>query len=193
LDKTKAPNKEGEELLNRIRKDADAALREVYRKYRAPFHAWVNRHFHLDEATISDVFQDVVIAFYQNVISKKLQRLDASPKTYLFSIGKYQILKRHRQKQKENTQLSSNFDNLDLLDWDLDLDRLKEQSSAEEKVVRALEQLGGKCQQLLTLFYFQSLSHQDVVERLGYNSVEVSRSMKRKCMNKLRIIMQGPL
>ncbi len=193
MDKTKAPNKEGEELLNRIRKDADAALREVYRKYRAPFHAWVNRHFHLDEATISDVFQDVVIAFYQNVISKKLQRLDASPKTYLFSIGKYQILKRHRQKQKENTQLSSNFDNLDLLDWDLDLDRLKEQSSAEEKVVRALEQLGGKCQQLLTLFYFQSLSHQDVVERLGYNSVEVSRSMKRKCMNKLRIIMQGPL
>jgi len=186
LDKRKTIIEEDEELLSRIRIDADAGLREVYRRYRNPFHAWATSAFLLDESTISDLFQEVVIAFYKNVISKKLHTLDASLKTYLFAIGKYQILNRYRQKQKENTQYLENFDQLKISEWDLNVTYLEEQSSKEEKIVAALGQLGEKCRQLLKLFYFDSLSHQEVAARLGYKSVEVSRSMKRKCMNQLR-------
>lgn len=190
LSNVKNEAKIGESLLQRIRQDADSALRDVYKEYREPFLSWSISYFNLDEATASDVFQEVVIAFYKNVVSRKLLTLDASLKTYLFSIGKYILLKRHRDMRKEKTSLLGDFTVLNLKDWDLDTSELEEKSLAEERVISALESLGEKCRELLKMFYFKSASHQEIVNKLGYNSLEVSRSMKRKCIKSLKKIME---
>ena len=190
LSKTNNPKQEEENILHRIREDADAALRDIYKLYRNPFLNWSAKYFNLDESTASDIFQDIVIAFYKNVTSLKLHTLEASLKTYLFSIGKHLLLKQHRQKQKENIILMDDFSQLNLNAWDLDISVMEEQSVEEEKIIAALELLGKKCRQLLKMFYFEGVSHKEIVRRMEYNSLEVSRSMKRKCIKNLKKIMQ---
>ena len=190
MNKAKNTTQKENDILHRIRIDADAALKDIYKSYRNSFLNWAVKYFKLDESTASDIFQDVIIAFYKNVTSLKLHTLDASLKTYLFSIGKHILLNRHRQKQKEQTQLLDDFSQLNLKEWDLDIIVMEKKSQEEENVIIALELLGEKCRQLLKLFYFKGLSHKEIVQQLGYNSLEVSRSMKRKCIKNLKRIME---
>jgi len=189
LNKTKNQKQTDQDMLRRVREDTDVALREIYQQYRTPFLNWSFSTFNLDKNTALDIFQEVVMAFYKNVITLKLQNLDASLKSYLFTIGKYKILNRYQKKQIKNETLLDDFSHMTLADWDMATSETQEKSSAEEKMIAAFKLLGEKCSQLLKLFYFENLSHQEIVNRMGYNTAEVSRSMKRKCIRKLRSLV----
>jgi RNA polymerase sigma factor (sigma-70 family) len=57
-----------------------------------------------------------------------------------------------------------------------------------EKLDKAFNQLGTKCQQLLKDFYWEDLDHDDIALALGISN-DASRQRKRECINKLRQIM----
>ena len=76
-----------------------SALEEVYREYREDFLHFALR-FGLSESECLDAYQDVMIAFYENVKEGKLTTLTSSLKTYLFSIGKYNLLNQLKNKKR---------------------------------------------------------------------------------------------
>ena len=46
--------------------------------------------------------------------------------------------------------------------------------------------LGKKCQELLTLFYYRGFTIQEIMEAGGYNSENVVKSQKSRCMKTLK-------
>ncbi len=190
MNKARKINPEGEALLRHFHEDVDAAMLSVYRTYRAPFLNWVEQHFQLDESSAQDIFQEVALIFFLNIKKQKLTKLEASPKTYLFSIGRNIILQEYRKKQKQKTVSFDKLAHLDLVDWDFDLSGLEQQSRKEEELIAAIELLGTSCKCILKYFYFHSFSHEKIAAFLNYNSSSVSRSMKKKCIQQLRKLIR---
>ena len=177
-------NKEANEVIKHILKDEEAALSELYKQYRKPYLVWVTRHFNVDEATAADIFQDAILEFYLKVNTRKLHSLNCSVNTYLVAIGKNLLLKRHRKDQR--IQFVETFDDVNLTESDLELAHLEGDGSfLQQQVRQALTKIGDKCKNLLDLFYFKQLPHKLIAEQLGYNTVEVARSTKRRCIKKI--------
>ncbi len=177
-------NKEADEVIKHILKDEEAALSEIYKQHRKPYLVWVTRHFNVDESIAADIFQDAILEFYLKVNTKKLHSLSCSVNTYLIAIGKNLLLKRHRKDQR--IQFVDTFDDVNLTESNLELAYLEGDDSFLQKQVRqALAKIGDKCKDLLNLFYFKQLPHKTIAEQLGYNTVEVARSTKRRCIKKI--------
>lgn len=51
--------------------------------------------------------------------------------------------------------------------------------------------LGAKCQELLTLFYYRGYTIQEIMEKGDYNSENVVKAAKSRCMKTLKERIQG--
>ena len=108
--------KEGNQSLEDFKKDLQSkgpeALDAIYLLYKDEF---VNfcRKFNIGEDKILDIYQDSMIAFYENVVSGKLSEMSSTIKTYIFSIGKYSI---YNMLKKENKTVSFDRQHLENLD-----------------------------------------------------------------------------
>ncbi|MBQ0768811.1 MAG: sigma-70 family RNA polymerase sigma factor, partial [Bizionia sp.] len=73
-----------------LQKGSEIIYKTIYENNRAKFIHFARR-YNLDDDDIIDVYQDAYIAFYNNVMSGKLQFLSSSISTYIFSIGKFMV------------------------------------------------------------------------------------------------------
>src|SRR5688572_28135024 len=100
------------------------------------------------------MFQVTLISFYENVTNDKLTTLSSSLRTYLFAIGKYKILR-----DKKKGVMYANLDDIpDIKLLGNEEDGYALELEQQTKVHAALAKLGGDCQKLLEMFYFQELS-----------------------------------
>jgi DNA-directed RNA polymerase specialized sigma24 family protein len=133
------------------------------------------------------MFQVTLITFYENVTNGKLSTLSSSLRTYLFAIGKYKILR-----DKKKGIMYANLD--DVPDINLlgnDDDGYTLELEQQTKVHAALAKLGGDCQKLLELFYFQELCMADIAMALNYKNDNVAKVKKANCMRKLASIFKA--
>ena len=56
----------------------------------------------------------------------------------------------------------------------------------QEILKSAFEELGGKCQEILTLYYYEGQNLDDIQNTLGYSSKDVLKSQKSRCLKKLK-------
>ena len=81
-------------------------------------------------------------------------------------------------------------DNEDLKLFDLvpDFEILfKEESNSDEKKLElAFSALGDKCKAVLKLFYYQDYTIEEITKILGYNSKDVVKSQKSRCLKSLK-------
>ena len=104
--------KEGNQSLEDFKKDLQSkgpeALDAIYLLYKDEF---VNfcRKFNISQDKILDIYQDSMIAFYENVVSGKLSEMSSTIKTYIFSIGKYSI---YNMLKKKKIRLFLSIDNI---------------------------------------------------------------------------------
>ncbi|NHF61451.1 sigma-70 family RNA polymerase sigma factor [Flavobacteriaceae bacterium TP-CH-4] len=172
--------------LEDVRQGSDEVLRQVYEENRDKFLNFARR-YDLPEEENVDVYQDAFIIFHDNVMSGKLETLTSSISTYLFSIGKYLIFDRMRKNKKT---VGSQF-NMDIVK---DEDHLIENLDIEEGSLTSEQQLlrkhfdslGKKCQELLTLFYYRGYTIQEIMEAEHYNSENVVKSAKSRCLKSLK-------
>jgi len=170
-------------LIKQIKSGNKAALATVYKQYKKEFLLYAKR-FSLGEEELLDVYQDAVISLYENIVSGKLEKLSSSLKTYLFSIGKYQIYS--RRKAPPSPEALTEFE-LQLHEEGED-----ERLSLEENIGRlqeAYQDLGEKCQEVLRMFYYENLSITEIKVRLGYSSKDVVKSQKSRCLKQLKEIV----
>lgn len=170
-------------LVRRIKLGDKAVLESVYIQHKAEFLLFAAR-FSMSSEDALDVYQDTVVAFYENIVSGKLVKLSSSLKTYLFAIGKYQIYNRL------NIKISSE----DIVKYEnFFKDNGKNDILFEEDQVKKLQKaysgLGKKCQQLLKLFYYKNLSLEEIQVSLKYASKDVAKSQKSRCLKQLKELM----
>ena len=129
----------------------------------------------------SDVFQESLIAFYENVKSQKF-RGDSTIKTYLYA-----------------TIRNNWFTKLKKLKTEVELDNVKSQTdetnqTSESELMRVLsgllDQIGKSCKKILTYYYYENLSMKDIMEKMDFSTEQSAKTQKYKCMQKLIKILE---
>ncbi|SHJ95198.1 RNA polymerase sigma factor [Pseudozobellia thermophila] len=178
-------------ILEELRSGSEKVLKEVYEDNRAKFLNFARR-YNLSEEEHIDIYQDAYIVFYENVMNGKLEKLTSSVSTYLFSIGKHLIFDRMRKNKKS---ISGSFDLARVGDSDeevnsFDVDR--PELTREQKLLQEhFKGLGTKCQELLSLFYYRGYTIQEIMKAGNYNSENVVKAAKSRCMKTLKERIKG--
>lgn len=177
------------QLVSDLQKGHQHRLREVYELYRQPFVSWAMSRYRCNKEEAIEIYQDVILAFYENVMNGKINHLSSKLQTYLFGIGKFMFLKRFNQASR-HTSVGDNLADLTITDDQIP-GHLIEQEERSERLQSALHQLGENCRELLIHVYYHKLSGEVIAEKLGYKNSDVVKSQKSRCMKKLRALVQG--
>ncbi|WP_394750109.1 RNA polymerase sigma factor [Spongiimicrobium salis] len=173
-------------LFGALKEGSDVAFKKVYRENRSLFLNFAKK-YGLNTEDVLDIYQDAYIVFYENVSKGKLKELKSSLSTYLISIGKYMMLDRLRKNKKE--ALGNNFME-QMPEWDNELeafDVVQRELSTEQQLLRKnFELLGEKCRKVLTLFYYRKYSIKQIMTEGNYNSENVVKSQKSRCLKTLK-------
>jgi RNA polymerase sigma factor (sigma-70 family) len=168
-----------QELTEELRKGNKAALARVYSNYREEFILFASK-YELAEDDILDVFQDSIIALYENAQKNKLDTIKSSLKTYLFAIGKYKIFKILKSNalsiETENFIL---IENLELYEPDMN-------DELSIKLQNAYQKLGKQCKEILRLSFYEGKSNEEILEELDYSTKDVVKSQKSRCIKQLK-------
>lgn len=170
-------------LIAQIRSGDQKAIESIYTQYKMEFLAYSSR-FSVNEEDAIDIYQDSIVALYENILSGKLISLTSSLKTYLFAIGKYKIY----------NSLKVQVTTADFSDYQFLLEEEDEEEFLllEEKIEnmqKAYQQLGSKCQEVVKLFYYENLSIEEIKDRLAYTSKDVVKSQKSRCIKQIKEIL----
>ena len=177
----------GDNLIDKIKSGGQENLVEIYKTYKTGFIKWAQQHFHCTQEEAEDTYQDLIIAFYENVKSGKLSTLNCSFKTYLFAIGKNILLSKAKKKDKKPLNVE---DIPEIADQDA---LVLEKISLNEKqsiLLKSLETLGEPCQSILRLYYYDKLSIKEIVKTLNYKSENVVKVQKVRCMKRLKSVLE---
>ncbi len=179
--------KQSENALFKSLKDgSETAFKEVYESNRGLFLNF-SRKYGLGDEDVLDVYQDAYIAFYENIQNGKLTELKSSVSTYLISIGKYKIMERLRKnsKKQENDHALYAVPDEDLVLESFDI--VQEDLTPHQKLLqRYFEDLGEKCKAILTMFYYKKYSVKQIMAAGHYNSENVVKSQKSRCLKTLK-------
>lgn len=163
------------ELLKR--KDPDT-IERLYLAYKSSFMAFIGK-YQISPSEALDVYQDAFIALIENAEKGKLDQLKADIKTYLFSIGKFMIFAKNK-KQKAEDIISLEWEHAD--EWE----EHQETEVQLEKLASALQKLGGQCYHILRMFYYENKKLDEILRLLSYESKDVLKSQKARCIRQLR-------
>lgn len=172
-------------VISLLEKGDKAVLKEIYTNYKDSFIKYAYR-FSLAEEDLVDIYQDAIIALYENAINGKMQHLKCSVKTYLFSIGKnmiYEQLRRDKKAVFVNTDVLKDEYNETI---ELDNESLSEH---QIKLQNGFKRLGEQCKKILTLFYYNGFTLDEITTSLKYNKKDVVKSQKSRCLAKLKSII----
>ncbi|WP_299891989.1 sigma-70 family RNA polymerase sigma factor [uncultured Lacinutrix sp.] len=179
-------NQQVEISLEDLRQGSEVALKQVYEDNRAKFINFAKR-YNLPQDDVIDIYQDAYVIFYNNIMSGKIEKFTSTISTYLFSVGKYLIFDKMK---KNNKKVGPDFDLTIVRDEDeiMHTMEIEEQTlTHEQKLLHThFSSLGKQCQELLNLFYYRGYTIKDILDLGKYNSENVIKSAKSRCMKTLR-------
>ncbi|GAB3011700.1 RNA polymerase sigma-70 factor [Cyclobacterium sediminis] len=171
------------QLVTAFKNNDQKVMQEVYQNMFPKLRNHVFKN-HGNEAQAKDVFQESFISCWRNVKKGKLNE-SSNLEAYLFTIAKNKWTDYLRSAQFKKTvsdegvmAMQSNNEE----QWD---------ENEEERKLNALhgalKQLGASCKKLLTQFYFERKSMDEIAKDLQLGSASV-RNKKYRCMEKLRAL-----
>ena len=172
--------------LEDLKQGSDKVLQSVYESSRSKFMNFAKR-YNLPNEDLMDAYQEAYIAFYDNVMNGKIKSFTSSISTYIISIGKYIIL----DKLKSNKKKINLDSDMCIIEHDKELinnlDFENQPLTTEQRLLyKHFSALGKKCQELLDLFYYRGFTIKDILEHTDYNSENVIKSAKSRCMKTLK-------
>lgn len=132
------------------------------------------------EADAKDIFQEALLAAWINYKKDNFQGNKSEFEAYIYTIAKYKWLDQVKSKTKKSTIRLD-----DTRQIKIDENLYEEVDSSG--LMAAIQQLGGKCKNLLDMFYFERISLIEIGIKMGY-SADVVKTTKYRCMMKLREI-----
>lgn len=180
--------KDEQQLLAEIRKGNERVLDELYVVNKAKFLKYGGGILK-DSTVLEDIYQDAIIAFYENVRKGKVMVLKSSISTYIISIGKFMIY-RYLSKLKSTTSLATFEDQEIDIAFSHYIENMEDEDETVSLLQRAIEKMGEPCSTLLKLFYYEDKENTEIVEQLGYANTDVVKSQKYRCMQSLKLIVK---
>jgi|WetSurMetagenome_2_1015567.scaffolds.fasta_scaffold35717_4 RNA polymerase sigma factor (sigma-70 family) len=174
-----------EKIVSDFKNHDMSALQYVYQTYRKDFIKWASFKYTIEAEVAEDVFSDAVIDVYHNVLAERYHKTEkASLKSYLFEIGKNKILNILNRQKISDTHLK-----IIANQQDKTYNNIFETNKNQEitsKVKELMDLIDEKCQKVLTLFYYHSLSMDDIAAEMNFKNEDVAKNKKLKCLRKLQ-------
>jgi len=179
-----------EKIISDFKKREMSALQYVYQTYRKDFVKWASYKYTIEVADAEDVFSDAVIDVYQNVITEKYKKSDkASLKSYLFEVGKNKVLNILNKQKISDTHLK-----IIANQQDKEYNNIFE-SNKNQEITNKIKELMGlidlKCRKVLALFYFHSMTMQEIAHEMEFKNEDVAKNKKLKCLRRLQQLAFG--
>ncbi len=99
------------------------------------------------------------------------------------------IYKRLKEKKKlhliDSIKETNDFDDLKITDIDYTF------NMRQRQLQTAFKSLGAQCKTLLNLFYMRGFTLDEIVVELNYNTKDVAKSQKSRCLRSLKKIING--
>lgn len=165
------------EIFDRICKGDEIALEQLYKKYYRMMTKMVITNSGTEEEA-RDIYQDALIVFWQKATSGNLV-LTSKISTYIYSICQNlwrKELDRKKRFSNEEKDVSVVIDN-----------------DVEERnriIGECLDQLDETCKRILTYYYFEEMSMQDIADKLGFANTDTTKTKKYKCKKKLNELVR---
>jgi RNA polymerase sigma factor (sigma-70 family) len=160
------------EIIEQIKRGNESALDYLYKKnYRMMVKMIIKNNGSEEEA--KDVYQEALVVVWQKILSEDFV-LTSKISTFLYSICQNLWRKELERKSRltgEDTDLAEVFD----------VDR-KERI---EIVNKCINDLGETCRNILTYYYFDKLSMNDIAEKMGFANSDTAKTKKYKCKQEL--------
>ena len=176
-----------EEIVEAIRKGdkLEVSVSQLYHKHFNMVSNFIRTNSGNNEDA-EDFFQEAVVVFI-DLVRKDKFRGDSSIKTFLYAISRnlwYNELKKRSRAVFRETEYYENTEK----------ETKAIQGSITENEVRRqvltfLDNLGDNCKKILVLFYYEEKSMRDIFREMNYESEQVARNMKYKCMKKLHELL----
>ena len=132
----------------------------------------------------NDIFQDALLFFYNQIISKEFNEEKYNVYGYLFrlSINRWlNKLKKHNRITLVDTMTDNQYETSNTEDYS-SIDFLKK----EENLIKSLfNDLGDKCIELLNYTIYNNLLLEDIAIRMGLASVGAVKMQLKRCKDKL--------
>ena len=135
-----------------------------------------------DETDAQDTIQETMLVFV-NLVHEQKYRGEASIKSILYSINKniwLGELRKRKNRQVRDMAFESDKE-IEVEDYSAELIKME----GYKMIMELFEKLGRGCKSILTLFYFENLSMEEIVKKEKYSSEQVLRNKKYKCMKEL--------
>jgi len=176
------------DTIENLRSDDRLKFKALYNQHKAEF-LHFGRRYNLDQDALADVYQEAFLALRKSAINGKLDAVKSSMKTYLFGIGKYMIFDANRKRQSQ-VPYEANLHAVDNEFQEIEFDEEPPLSERQILLRKYIRELGEKCRQVLTLFYYRGLNIKEIVEYGGYNNDNVVKAHKSRCLKALRQMMK---
>ena len=157
-------------------------IKFVYEQYLPAIKSYVLRNGGNEDDAV-DLFQDGLMALYQNLVSKNYEKKEqVKLSTYFIQICKYKWLDNRKSARVKRNEA------IDSRDFELNDPGVSESIELAEKhkqLHQLIELLGDKCKKLLSLFYWEELSIAEIAAKLNMETASVKNG-KYRCMQKLK-------
>lgn len=162
-----------DEIIEKIKKGDESAIDFLYQKYFRMMLRLVQKNSGTEEEA-KDIYQEALIVFWQKVVSGQLV-LSSKISTYLYSICRnlwHKELERKRRYSSGETK--ENTEELDV-----------HQKEHITIIHKCIHDLGETCKHVLSYYYFDGMSMNDIAEKLGFANADTAKTKKYKCKKEL--------
>ena len=190
------------DIVKAVQHHDNAVIAKFYRRCRSYFYAHAAAMF-IDGSALDDIFQESMIQLWREIETKRIVVVDnavarlslglvrpmtSNLTTFLMSVAKRKHWEQLRTShQQQNADLCA-IDTLRYAERPSDVD---ERELAEQLVADTLNQMTQRCREILTMFYYEQRSLDEILTmRPNNSSKEGVKTSKYKCMNRLRQLVQ---
>jgi len=176
-----------EEIIEAINKGEklEVFVRQLYEKY---FNMIANfiRTNNGNNEDAEDLFQEAIVVFIDLVRTGRF-RGDSSIKTFIYAISKNLWLNELKKRNRAVFRETEYYENTEKETKAVQAG--VSENEARRQVLAFMDKLGGNCKKILVLFYYEEKSMRDIFREMNYESEQVARNMKYKCMKKLHELL----
>ncbi|HEY1056572.1 MAG TPA: sigma-70 family RNA polymerase sigma factor, partial [Emticicia sp.] len=163
---------------------------KLYEKYQYFIDEGIKKHL-IEEHESASVYSDTVLTVIEHIVNHRFEARSAL-KTYIFQIFSNQCVSLIRKKATNkaapsyDTVLLSEIMTVMSDSTQSIIQQIIEQEE-ETRLLQRLDKIGDKCKELL-LLWADGHSDKEILEMLPYNSVDVVKVSRMRCIDKLRKI-----
>ncbi len=165
-------------IIEKIKKGDESALDFLYKKHYKMMSKMVLKNTGT-ETEAQDVFQDALIIFWQKVLKNELV-LTSKVSTYLYSICQNLWRKELERKKRNGGEMIELCEEIEY-----------ETKERNEIIKSAIDGLGDTCRRILTYYYFDGLSMNDIAEKMEFANSDTAKTKKYKCKKELDKRIKG--